>query len=113
VLATALPREHSRNEACATSTLYAFGYRFSLPLGEGQKAGQEESRMATQDILRLNPEELHNRMTQGEKFLPLDVRTEDARRVHPYQLPGTRWLPLAAVVQHANTLPRQRTIVTY
>jgi hypothetical protein len=43
----------------------------------------------------------------------LDVRTTDGLSVHPDQIPGTRWLPLAAVVQQADTLPRQSTIVTY
>ncbi|MBI3302632.1 MAG: hypothetical protein HYZ72_11255 [Deltaproteobacteria bacterium] len=68
--------------------------------------------MATQDALRISPEELHTRMAQGETVV-LDVRTEDALSVHPYQIPGARWLPLAAVVEQAHTLPRQGTIVCY
>jgi len=43
----------------------------------------------------------------------MDVRTADGRSVHPDQIPSTRWLPLAEVVQQANTLPQHRTIVTY
>lgn len=69
--------------------------------------------METQDVPRMNPRELHARMAQGERVVVLDVRTEDALSVHPYQIPGGRWLPLAAVVQQADTLPRQGTIVTY
>jgi rhodanese-related sulfurtransferase len=69
--------------------------------------------MATQDALRMTPEELHARMTQGELVVVLDVRTEDALSVHPYQIPGARWLPLASVVEQAHTLPRQGTIVSY
>jgi hypothetical protein len=69
--------------------------------------------MATQDVPRMGPTELYTRMAQGEAVTVLDVRTEDARRVHPYQIPGTRWLPLAAVVEQAETLPRQGTIATY
>jgi rhodanese-related sulfurtransferase len=69
--------------------------------------------MATQDALRIRPEELHARIAQGEAVVVLDVRTEDALSVHPYQIPGSRWLPLASVVAQAHTLPRQSTIVCY
>jgi hypothetical protein len=33
--------------------------------------------------------------------------------LHPSQIPGAQWLPLAAVVEQASTLPRQETIVCY
>jgi len=69
--------------------------------------------MATQDVLRMTPEELHARLAQGGGVVVLDVRTEDALRVHPYQIPGARWLPLAEVVQQAGTLPRGGTIAVY
>ena len=69
--------------------------------------------MEIQDVPRMSPEELYTRMAQGEAVVILDVRTMDGRSVHPDQIPGTRWLPLAEVVQQADTLPRQRTIVTY
>ena len=69
--------------------------------------------MDMQDVLRMSPGELYTRMVQGEEVVVMDVRTADGLSVHPYQLPGTRWLPLAEVVQQADTLPRQRTIVTY
>jgi len=61
----------------------------------------------------MSPEELHARMARGESVVVLDVRTEDALRVHPMQIPGARWLPLATVAQQAETLPRQGTVVTY
>jgi hypothetical protein len=69
--------------------------------------------MATQDVLRMSPQELYTRMVRGEVIVPLDVRTQDALKVQPAQLPGARWLPLATVVEQAHTLPRQGTIVTY
>ena len=53
------------------------------------------------------------RMAQEEGVVVLDVRTADGLSVRPYQIFGTRWLPLAEVVQQADTLPRPRTIVTY
>lgn len=38
--------------------------------------------MATQDALRMTPEELQARMARGEPVVVLDVRTEDALSVH-------------------------------
>jgi len=69
--------------------------------------------MATPDALRMSPEELHARLARGEAVVVVDVRTGDALSVHPYQIPGSRWLPLASVVEQAHTLPRQSTIVCY
>lgn len=69
--------------------------------------------MATQDVLRMTAEELHARLQSGEAIVVLDVRTEDALRVHPRQIPGARWIPLPMVAQQAHTLPRQSTIVVY
>ena len=69
--------------------------------------------MDMQDVPRMSPKELYTRMAQGEAVVVLDVRTTDGLSVHPDQIPGTRWLPLAEVVQQADTLPRQKTIVTY
>lgn len=69
--------------------------------------------MATQDAPRMTAEELHSRLAQGEAIVVLDVRTEDALRVHPYQIPGARWIPLPMVAQQASTLPRHGTIVAY
>jgi len=69
--------------------------------------------MAAQDALRMSPEELHTRIERGDPVVVVDVRTEDALSVHPYQIPGSRWLPLASVVAQVPTLPRQGTIVCY
>jgi rhodanese-related sulfurtransferase len=62
--------------------------------------------MAAQDALRMSPEELHARIGRGEPVVIVDVRTEDALSVHPDQIPGSRWLPLASVVERAQ--PRSR-----
>jgi len=48
-----------------------------------------------------------------DDLIVLDVRTADARALHPYEIPGARWMPLASVVQQADTLPRDVPIVTY
>lgn len=72
--------------------------------------------MARQDVLRMSPEQLYTRMTQsepGEPVVALDVRTAAAVSYQPDQIPSTRWLPLAEVVEQAAILPRNTTIVTY
>ena len=69
--------------------------------------------MATPDAPRMSPEELHSRITKKEAVIILDVRTEDALNMHPYKIPGARWMPLASVVEQAQQLPRDRTVVAY
>jgi len=69
--------------------------------------------MGVKRATRWSAEEIRSRRAQGEAILTLDVRTLDARAVHPYEIPGSRWLPLAEVVQHSSALPRDTTIVVY
>ncbi len=69
--------------------------------------------MAVQQVARLMAEELRSRRSQGESILVLDVRSPDARVVHPYEIPGSRWLPLAEVVDQVAALPRGPAIVVY
>ncbi|MBW2715149.1 MAG: hypothetical protein JRD03_03690 [Deltaproteobacteria bacterium] len=69
--------------------------------------------MGSKRVTRWVAEEIRSRRAQGEEILTLDVRTPDARVVHPYEIPGSRWMPLAEVVQHATSLPRETTIVAY
>ncbi len=69
--------------------------------------------MAAKLVTRWAPQELRSRRARDESILTLDVRTLDARVVHPYEIPGSRWLPLAEVVQHSSALPRDTTIVAY
>ena len=69
--------------------------------------------MGAKRVTRWMAEEIRSRRAQGEEILTLDVRTPDARVVYPYEIPGSRWLPLAEVVQHSTGLPRDTTIVAY
>ncbi len=69
--------------------------------------------MVVKKVTRLVAEELRSRRAQGEAILTLDVRSPDARVVHPYEIPGSRWLPLSEVVEQAGALPRGTAIVTY
>jgi rhodanese-related sulfurtransferase len=69
--------------------------------------------MKARSVTHWSPEDLRGQRAAGEELLVLDVRTGDARITQPYQIPGARWLPLADVVEHAETLPRGAKIVTY
>ena len=69
--------------------------------------------MRAKRVTRWLAEEIRSRRARGEAVLPLDVRTPDARVVHPYEIPGSRWMPLTEVVQHSTSLPRETTIVAY
>lgn len=68
---------------------------------------------SAQDIQRVSPQALYARMAGGETVVPIDVRTTDARLFLPAQLPNTRWLPIAEIVQQAHTLPREGLIALY
>lgn len=65
------------------------------------------------DVQRISPQALHARMADGEAVVPIDVRTTDARLFLPVQLPNTRWLPIAEIVQQAHTLPREILLALY
>jgi len=67
----------------------------------------------SETVVRWDPAELRAHRAQREDLLVLDVRTADARQLHPYEIPGARWMPLADVVQHAGSLPRDAPIVAY
>lgn len=69
--------------------------------------------MAVQQVARLMADELRTRRARGEAILVLDVRSPDARVVHPYEIPGSRWLPLSEVVDQVAALPRGPAIVVY
>jgi rhodanese-related sulfurtransferase len=69
--------------------------------------------MQAKKVTRLGPEDLRARRSGGETILTLDVRSPDARVVHPYEIPGSHWLPLSDVVEHAAALPRENAIVVY
>ncbi|MBM4257129.1 MAG: hypothetical protein FJ147_14670 [Deltaproteobacteria bacterium] len=69
--------------------------------------------MATPDAPRMSPEELYARITKYEPVVILDVRTEAALTMNPYKIPGARWMPLTSVVEQAQQLPRQGTVVAY
>ena len=69
--------------------------------------------MPGQDVPHMTAQQLYARMAQGESVIALDVRTAAAVGFEPDQIPGSRWLPLAEVVEGAATLPRNATIVTY
>lgn len=71
------------------------------------------TRTNPQEARRISPHALSQRIAQGEAVVAVDVRTADARLLHPVQIPNSRWLPLAEVVEQADTLPHESLIATY
>ncbi len=69
--------------------------------------------MELREVPRISPDELHSRIGREPELVVLDVRTEDALSADPYQIPGSRWLPLGELVQQANTISRRATVVIY
>ena len=69
--------------------------------------------MAHPDVERLSPEALRELRAHEGEVIALYVRTRDARAVHPYEIPGTRWLPLADVVTSASNLDPNAKIAAY
>ncbi len=69
--------------------------------------------MELREQLRMSADELYSRIARDQEVVVLDVRTEDALTADPYQIPGSRWLPLAELVRQANTVPRRATVVIY
>lgn len=68
--------------------------------------------MELHEMHRISPDELNSRMTHEQELVVLDVRTEDALSIDPYQIPGSLWLPLTELVERVDTIPRHATIVT-
>ena len=69
--------------------------------------------MSDGEAIRIGAEALHAKMVDGESVVLLDVRTADARTLHPEQIPGSRWLPLSDVSRLSGVLPRDAVIAAY
>ena len=61
-------------------------------------------------VRRITPAQLEALIKEGKAFV-VDVRTEDAFNMG--HIPGSRLIPAGEVLNHANELPRDKTIVTY
>jgi rhodanese-related sulfurtransferase len=64
-------------------------------------------------VPRRSPEEIRELRAKRGDARVLDVRTRDARELHPQQIPGADWVPLADVVEYARSLPRDIPLVIY
>lgn len=62
---------------------------------------------------RITPQELRDLHRSGADVVVVDVRTTDARVVHPERIPGARWIPLADITHSAPALPRNAIIAAY
>jgi rhodanese-related sulfurtransferase len=69
--------------------------------------------MRGESVPRRSPEAIRALRAQYGDIGVLDVRTRDARELHPEQIPDAHWVPLADVVAFAGSLPRNLPIVTY
>lgn len=62
---------------------------------------------------RLDAHALHERMQGADPVVVLDVRTADARLLHPEMIPGARWVPLSDVSKIGDRIPHNVAIATY
>jgi len=69
--------------------------------------------MRGEAVPRRSPEAIRELRAERADVRVIDVRTRDARELHPQQIPGTLWVPLADVVEYARSLPRDCPLVTY
>jgi len=69
--------------------------------------------MRAESVPRRSPEQIRELRAKRGDVGVIDVRTRDARELHPEQIPDARWVPLADVVAFADSLPRDLPIVTY
>ncbi len=69
--------------------------------------------MRAEAVPRRSPEEIRELRAKHRDVRVLDVRTCDARELHPQAVPGAEWVPLADVVEYARSLPRDIPLVTY
>ena len=69
--------------------------------------------MSHAGVRKLGPGEVRDRRAGGEAIVAVDVRTADARAMHPVAIPGAHWIPLSEVVSGTQTLPRDATLLTY
>ena len=69
--------------------------------------------MQAKAVPRRSPEEVRELRAKRGDLRVVDVRTRDARELHPQEIPGTQWVPLADVVEYAHSWPRDIPLVTY
>ncbi len=64
-------------------------------------------------VARIGVDELYRLMDTGEAPVVVDVRSTTARSLEPRTIPGAIHVPLYAVDQHAQQLPRNREIILF
>jgi rhodanese-related sulfurtransferase len=69
--------------------------------------------MRAMAVPRRSPEEIRDLRAKHADVCLLDVRTRDARELHPQEIPGAHWVPLADVVEFARSLSRDIPLVAY
>lgn len=61
----------------------------------------------------LTPLELKARMDQGDDFTLLDVRTKMEVEQQPFNDPRVKWVPLGALRERLNEIPRDKEVVAF
>ena len=69
--------------------------------------------MRGEEVPRQGPEAVRELRAKHRDARVIDVRTRDARELHPKQIPEADWVPLADVVEFARAWSREAPIVTY
>src|SRR5437773_821168 len=64
-------------------------------------------------MARISVDELHRLMDAGVAPLVVDVRSQTARAIEPWHIPGALHLPLQGFEPHIKELPRDREIILY
>ncbi len=64
-------------------------------------------------IARVTPEEVKQRLDEGEDLMILDMRDKFEYEAQPYTLPGAFHLPIEQLDENSHKIPRDRDIVLY
>jgi rhodanese-related sulfurtransferase len=66
-----------------------------------------------EDVSRITADELQQRLDRGEPVAVVDARAADSWAESDAQIPGSIRVPEGAVAEHADDVPRDRSVVTY
>lgn len=69
--------------------------------------------LTMQPPTRVTVDEVLQRLDRGEPFTFLDTRNPQAWAEAQTKLPGAMRIPADAVEQHFDSIPRDRTVITY
>jgi membrane protein DedA with SNARE-associated domain/rhodanese-related sulfurtransferase len=98
-------------ERLGTTTLVVLAALLAAYIGYKWWARRRFFRMLR--VARISVDDLYKLIDSGEAPVIVDVRSATARDLEPKRIPGAVHVPLHAVDQHAQHLPRDREIILY